>query len=282
MYIVPEARRESVLSGFATLLSTTRSDAPDHSFCTTKEPILKKFLSNVNFEKENPLSEHICSFPSLCLKNNMSSFNSSKAKMTLLETAAFNLAFPIFADKDDIENAPGFLIQNLSSSLHCLIEYRMKSSISALFKALEKNKETVALQKILTDECSSLSFTAVVTSFRTLPKIEAPDGALYLPLVLEATVDISFLGVIETISFSSPGTIFGNFNSKDYLLERVEILFDTVALLQVMMKHARHIVRKVIARATGIAFHSLTNTRKLSKALIYRLHSCSSLKTEEY
>merc|ERR1719253_1950354 len=137
------------------------------------------------------------------------------------------------------------------------------------------------LQKILVNECSSLDFAVVVTTFRALPKIETQEEALYLPLVLECTVDVSFLGSIETITFSSPGTIFGIFNSDDSLLERVEVLLDTVALLQVMMKQARHIVRKVIAMATGIAFHSLANKKKLSQAQLYSLNSCSSLRHEE-
>jgi len=249
----------NVLRSFTSLLSSARSFGVQEAVHPRPEPGLSKFLSSeVVFDSSNPYCSHICSMPSLCLKNKVTEGMCSAKNMSRQETAAFNLAFPVFHDHENVAEAPVTLLNNFSVSFMSLIESRMRTSIVALSECAQeiaRSQEGTTLVNLLSGSggSSPITLTTIVTSFRALGCCENSDeDALYLPLVFEATVDAMVLGTLVTCTVSAPGTIIGTFHG-DGLLERVEILFDSIALLNSMMKEARFVVRKVIARAAGMA-----------------------------
>ena len=77
---------------------------------------------------------------------------------------------------------------------------------------------------------------------------------------METVIDLNILRQLVTITFVAPGTIQGSFNSSsNCLLTNVEVVLDTVALLQSMMKQARSAVREAIIIASGVASNLLVS-----------------------
>ena len=267
---------ERLLNAFASLMSSVQAFSLEEPIIPKSKPALARLLSsNVTFNRCNPYSHHTCSFPSLSIRNSIpNELNEEKLKLSMKDKAAMNLAFPCFVDHSDAETAPVTLIENFTSSFMTLIKSRLRTSLAALFgnkSGLDSN-EAILLMKLLTGglSCSSpATLTAAVTSFRTLPmaaNVEDP-SLLYLPLVYEAIIDITVLGKLVSVKLSAPGTITGVINEEDGLLDRVEILFDTISLLQAMSKQARYVVRQAISRAAGIAYQMTSTSGKTSVSM---------------
>mmetsp|Transcript_53221 Transcript_53221/g.64164 ORF Transcript_53221/g.64164 Transcript_53221/m.64164 type:complete len:408 (-) Transcript_53221:121-1344(-) len=249
------------LISFASFLGTAQTLGLEEPVIPLPEPLLGKLLSpKILFDKTNTSSSHTCSFPSFSIKNDFTSSLSAEKGMSQKETAAFNLAFPVFVDNFDVETAPVTLLTNFSDSFMSLVESRLRTSKNALIQEVMKrggSSEAKTLLKVLSGGAtasSPISLTTIVTSLRAFPLAEQEVGGedVFLALVFESTMDMAVLGTTVTVTAQTSGKISGSFHY-DGLLKRVEIVFDTITLLDSLMKQVRYVVKKVIARAAGIA-----------------------------
>lgn len=254
-----------ILKSFISLLSSARSTRLADPINPSPEPNLARFLSsrdNYDFANGSGVNDQAsCSIPSLFLKRTLKDAAGISGNLTPRDSAAFMLALPLFVDKSNVETVPIKIINNISQSLLNLIESRLRSSNAALLKqAFQRHPSLSAETSILTHllQNSPITLNTVVTSFRVVSTNRNPSRNRYnteilLPLVFETVMDVSILGQLTTISFQAPGTVTGSFNCHDGLLQHVDIEFDTIALLQTMMKQARSCVRKTIARGVSIS-----------------------------
>lgn len=286
-----------ILSSFASLLSGAQTNGLDHTTTGKGNSPLSQFLSkNVEFNPTNPHATNCISLPSLTLHNNI---RKCSTEMSLQDFASLNLAIPVCVSRKDVEFLPSRLLTNFSKSFKSLIDSRLRSSTTALMDQINKlgntSVETSVLVQLLQQK--PIVITAVVTSFRVLNdgnEVSAqphPSGHGVIrmcPLVFEAVVDAKILGSIVTVPIQSPGTITTGFNSVDGLIDRIEVAFDTITLLQAMMKQARSIVKNAVKRAAVIAGSfranaSPTSHQPVSQMVQSRissglpLASCSSL-----
>ena len=195
--------------------------------------------------------------PSLSLKH--SSITSSKGS-SLEESTALNLARTMKLSPKELERAPMTLLANLCASFSTLIDSRLRSSILAFVKQSHQQKDstlTRVLVGLLACSQSPITPSTVVTSFRTLRACEiTPGGEVIMPLVLECVVDLKIFGNLVTVTIVAPGTIHSAL-ANDFMICKAEIVLDTLALLQSMMKQARFSVRKAVATASNLATNLL-------------------------
>lgn len=118
--------------------------------------------------------------------------------------------------------------------------------------------------------CHAIEPTTVVTTFRTLAFSEkSGQGDYVAPLIMEAVMDLKILGgeMVIPITIEAPGTIQASFvaprhtntsplsqsqkePASSLLIKEVEVVIDTTALLQSMMRQARSAVSQVLRCAT--------------------------------
>lgn len=96
------------------------------------------------------------------------------------------------------------------------------------------------------------------------------------PLLFEAVFDAKVLGQLVTVSISVPGMITGNIHPQDGLLNRLEVVIDTITLLQEMMSQARVLAKKAVSRAAGIA-SSVLSSGINSRHSLAKIASLSSM-----
>eukprot|EP00544_Gedaniella_sp_CCMP2646_P008606 CAMPEP_0202481242 /NCGR_PEP_ID=MMETSP1361-20130828/901_1 /ASSEMBLY_ACC=CAM_ASM_000849 /TAXON_ID=210615 /ORGANISM="Staurosira complex sp., Strain CCMP2646" /LENGTH=401 /DNA_ID=CAMNT_0049108741 /DNA_START=786 /DNA_END=1991 /DNA_ORIENTATION=- len=259
-------RNERVLSGFASLLSsvmTTSGEAPEA--LSTSSVNLPRFVASTV-----PKDNDCCTVPCLMLKH---SGSSSTQSVSLEETAARCLARPLTVTCLELEALPQTLLENTAETFLSLVDSRLRSSLSAiLVQSDSQNKSAttrivvglLVAQSDIGNNGSPITATAVVTSFRILPGCDiTQNGDHVAPLVMETVIDLNILRQLVTITFVAPGTIQGSFNSSsNCLLTNVEVVLDTVALLQSMMKQARSVVREAIVIASGVASNLLASPPK--------------------
>lgn len=254
-----------VLKSFISLLSSAKSTGLADPITPSPEPNLAKFLtprpdyatSNEDGSKSKPL----CSIPSLLLhRKSLKGTPGLEGSLSPLDSAAFRLAVPMFLDENEIESAPVSIVEHISQSFLNLIESRLRSSKSALIKQAYKRHSSLSRESSLLINLlniSSISLNTVVTSFRVVPSNVNRNGynspEVLLPLVFEAVMDISLLGELATVSFQTPGTVVGTFDRHSGRLQRVEVEYNTFALLQAMMKQARRCVKKTIVKGVLIS-----------------------------
>lgn len=277
------SKAERIVGSFASLMSSALvidggaglEDLKDSS------AVLPRFISpSVATDQE------CLGVPSLLLKH--ASISSSKGS-SLEESAALNLARTMKLSPNEISSAPVTLLANLCDSFTALIDSRLRSSIQAFVKQSHQQKDstlTRVLVGLLACSQSPITPSTVVTSFRTLRSCEiTPNGEVIMPLVLECVIDLKIFGNLVTINFVAPGTIHTAL-SNNFMIFNAEIVLDTLALLQSMMKQARFAVRKAVAIASDIATNlllpsSLPETNVLSgetKSLPNRVPSSHDLK----
>lgn len=250
------------LNSFAAFLSSAMSVSETDPVHPRPEPRLATLLSpHVHFDTSSLNNSHtVCSFPTLSLKNTLDGAGLATTDMSLQDTTALKLAIPMFVDPKSVSNVPVMLLNNVSESLMALIDARLRSTISALARQCIKgsdstrpSKRTFVLLSLLGN--SPVTLKTIVTSFRIVPSILCDSfvaSGASMPLVLSAVVDLSVFGKLTTVSFEAPGTITGNFNN-DFRFERLEVNFDCISLLSVMMKEARTVVKKVVTQAVSIS-----------------------------
>lgn len=194
-----------------------------------------------------------CMIPTLMLKHQDSSRSSHGS---IEEYAALNLARPLALKRGELQAAPLTLLGNLIESFMSLVDSRKRSSLTALIRQSQTQKDST-LTRVLVGllACSNDPITpsTVVTSFRVLQASERnASGDIVMPLVMETVVDLKIFGSLITISVVAPGTIQASFAS-DCMITKVEVVLDTVAFLQSMMKQARYAVRKAVALSSNMA-----------------------------
>ena len=194
-----------------------------------------------------------CMIPTLMLKHQDSSRSSHGS---VEEYAALNLARPLALTRGELPAAPLTLLGNLIDSFMSLVDSRKRSSLTALIRQSQTQKDST-LTRVLVGllACSNDPITpsTVVTSFRVLQASERnASGDLVMPLVMETVVDLNIFGSLVTINVVAPGTIQASFAS-DCMITNVEVVLDTVVFLQSMMKQARFAVRKAVALSSNMA-----------------------------
>jgi len=260
------SRPERVLRSFASLFSsalTMTGDTPES--LTTSSSDLPRFIASTVSDDSD-----CCTFPCLMLRHTGSS-SLTPSTSSLEETAALYLARPVNVTRMELEAVPNVLLENISESFMSLVDSRLRSSLAALMRQPDTQNESAITRAVVgllavssdnTNSSSPISPTAVVTSFRVLPVCDlTQSGDHVAPLVMEAVIDLSILSQLVTITFVAPGTIQGSFvpSSSNCLLSNVEVVLDTVALLQSMMKQARSAVREAVVIASGVASNLLVS-----------------------
>jgi len=270
-----------VLKSFTSLLSSAQSTGLADPINPAPEPNLVKFLSpNATFSSSNVQGADdspVCSIPSLRFKRGMNEVAGISSKFSHMDAAAFMLAVPVFADRNDAQNLPVTILRNISQSFQQLLTSRVRSSNAALTKQAYKRNSTLSAETSILINLlhnSAVTPNTVVTSFRVVPSANVRNNCfsnqVSVPLAFEAVMDISLLGKLTTVSFQAPGSITGTFNQQNTLLERVEVELNTIALLEGMMKQARRTVKKTIVQGVCIS-------RVLAKEpLLQRLNSNKS------
>lgn len=284
---VDSQRAKVTLSSFVSLLSSAKStgDANNPSVSPQSEPALCQFFSPlVSLNDSDPSAHDVACFPALSLRNQSApggrtggacavpGATTAREGMTLRDSAALNLAMPFCVpNRQSVGEVPGLLLQNMTQSFESLLESRTRSTIMALLQQSLKlgsngagSRETSVLCRLLGSSTRPVILTTIVTTFRVLDQSEKSDaqegtggtikgGAHTLPLIFEAVCDAKVLGKLVTVSLSVPGTIGGSFHPEDGLLHRIEVVFDTIALLRGMMNQARALIKKAVSRAARIA-----------------------------
>lgn len=254
------------MGGFASLLSsalTTTGETPES--LSTSSGNLPRFVASTVTEDND-----CCTVPCLMLRH---SGSSSAPTASLEETAALYLARPLTVTRVELEAVPQTLLENISETFMSLVDSRLRSSLVALLgQSDSQNKSAItrtvvgllAASSDVTNNGKPISPTAVVTSFRILPGCDlTQSGDHVAPLVMETVIDLNILSHLATITFVAPGTIQGSFGSaSNRLLTKVEVVLDTVALLQSMMKQARSTVREAVIIASGVASNLLISPQE--------------------
>ena len=253
-------RHERVLGSFASLLSsalTANGETPE--LLSTSSSNLPRFISSTVSDDTD-----CCTVPCLMLKHSDSS-STQRTPSSLEETAALYLARPLTLTRAELEEVPIALLGNISDSFLSLVDSRLRSSLAALMRNTDAHQESAITRTVVGLLASSekpIFPTAVVTSFRALPGCDrTQNGGHVAPLIMETVIDLSIMSQLVTVTFVVPGTIQGSFDSScsACLLTKVEVVLDTVSLLQSMMNQARSAVREAVIIASGVASNILVD-----------------------
>lgn len=275
-------RLELLLKSFSFLLSSAHSHGVNQSLL----PPMDSDHSPSNLLTRNGMSiSSFISIPSLKLRsgkdrqNQFNNLHNNNGSIALTDIMALSLATPLNAHRNNIDAAPLVLLHNTTNSFQQLIASRLRISIQAFTRTLlkigGKGSDTRILRKLLTT-VDPIKITTVVTSFQIVDKGSKPKGntnvnePIVIPLLFETIVDISIFGKMYTVNLEAPGTISASLNSLDQLLDNVEIVLDTVALLRTMMTQARAVVKKAVKRA-AIITTTVTNYQLKKESKIMNL-----------
>lgn len=243
-------KQDRILGSFASLLSSALT-IDGHSGV---QPLKDSSGTLPRFVSPSIRTGTACfMMPTLMLKHKDSSRSSYGS---IEEYAALNLARPLALTRDELEVAPLTLLGNLIDSFMSLVDSRKRSSLAALFRQSQTQKDstlTRVLVSLLACSNDPITPSTVVTSFRVLQASERnSSGDVVMPLVLETVIDLKIFGSLVTISVVAPGTIQASFGP-DGLITKAEIVLDTLSFLQSMMKQARYAVRKAVALSSTMA-----------------------------
>jgi hypothetical protein len=267
-----QKRAELLLVSFSSLLSSASANGVTHALLPPGDPtrslsnLISPYAKRCTNDGDNQAkpsgknSGGCCSFPGLKLKSDESASKRASQNVSLVEIMALNLATHIPADRSSVDKIPNMLLTSTASSFKELIDSRLKVSIQALIRTMLKlgdsSHEARVLRRLLTST-NPVQITAVVTSFTLIPKesmnsISSTTNTTIMPIVFETIFDLKIFGKIYTVTIKAPGTISASLNPMDYLLNGINVAFDTMAFLRNMMQQARAIVKKAINRAANI------------------------------
>lgn len=198
-----------------------------------------------------------CSFPCLLLKGHLSGNDGANRNIPLQDIGALSLAEPLKAGQSNIDHVPMQLLKNVTLSFRQLLCSRLRASMTALIRTTIKlgDYEKANVLRRLLSSRESLRISTVVTSFTVLAKDGGNRqqlGKVTEAIVFETIIDAKLLGHVHTVTLQVPGTITAVISPADYLLQSVDIVFDTVAFLKTMMDQARQLVKKAMKRAVKI------------------------------
>jgi len=255
-----------ILSSFASLLAAASLNGEEHSLRAADQAKLSYFLSSGTGDARS--QKATCSFPSLQLKGHLQGH--MNGQIQLADVAALNLASPMEYDRTTIDLVPRQILLNVSKSFRQLLISRLRNSMLILIDKMMKvgnHKSATVLKRLYSSE-KLLKMTTVVTSFSVISEevmvSKSGGGSTTQPILFETIIDVSMLGRIHTVTLKVPGTISASICASDGLLERVEVAFDTVSFLKVMMAKARLLVKETVKRAAKISsayIHMKTNKK---------------------
>ena len=214
-------------------------------------------------------SDNSCTFPCLLLQGHLSGSDRSGRNISLIDIGALSLANPLKANRKNINSVPMQLLSNITTSFRQLLISRLRASMIALVNTSVKlgDLDEANVLRRLIGSREPIKISTVVTSFTVLDDDQhPPPGKITKPIILEATIDAKMLGMIHTVTLQVPGTICAVINSSDYLLQSVDIAFDTIAFLKTMMAQARFLVKKTMKRAVKLASAYTHMKRKRSRS----------------
>jgi hypothetical protein len=259
-YSRKKSKDPMLLRNFTQLLSSAMSNGEEHKLSATKEFKLSQLLSpqsDRSWDKNNFNGDtDPCSFPCLLLKGHLKGSDSANRNISLLDVGALSLAEPLKANRSNIDQVPMRLLTNVTVSFKQLLCSRLRASMSALIETTVKlgdfDKAKVLRRLFNSRECIKIS--TVVTSYTVLTNADQhqPPGKVTEALVFEIIIDAKMMGTVHTVTLQVPGTISAVINPNDYLLQSVDIVFDTVNFLKTMMEQARMLVKKTMKRAAKI------------------------------
>ena len=243
-----DQKRERILGSFASLLSSALTvDGASEPLKDSSGTLTRLMSSSVRSESV------CCMIPTLMLKHKDSSRSSHGS---IEEYAALNLARPLALTRGELHAAPLTMLGNLIESFMSLVDSRKRSSLAALIRQSQEQKDatlTRVLVGLLACSNDPIAPSTVVTSFRGLQASErSGSDDMVMPLVVETVVDLKIFGTLATISIVAPGTIQASFGP-DGMITKAEVVLDTLSFLQSIMKQARYVVRKAIALSSNMA-----------------------------
>ena len=254
------SKEPMLLRNFTQLLSSAMSNGEEHKLSATKEFKLSQLLSpqsDRSWDKNKFNGDtDPCSFPCLLLKGHLKGSSNANRNISLLDVGALSLAAPLKANRSNIDKVPMRLLTNVTVSFKQLLCSRLRASMSALIDTTVKlgdfDKAKVLRRLFNSRECIKIS--TVVTSYTVLTNADRhqPPGKVTEALVFEIIIDAKMMGTVHTVTLQVPGTISAVINPNDYLLQSVDIVFDTVNFLKTMMEQARNLVKKTMKRAAKI------------------------------
>jgi len=196
-----------------------------------------------------------CSVPCFQLKGHLSGSNQvQNNNISLLDVAALNLSTPIYTNISNIDSVPSQILANVTASMKQLLTSRLRASMIALIKQTTKlgdYKEADVLRRLLLSK-KSIDIVTVVTSFTVINDESGVTGCLTKPIILDAIIDISMLGKMNTVTLQVPGTVNAVISPSEFLFDSVHVTFDTVCFLKTMMEEVRLLIKKTLKRAAKI------------------------------
>lgn len=249
-----------LLCNFAHLLSSAMSNGVEHQLSGSNQFKLSQLLStssgHTRASDSSWDSDNSCTFPCLLLQGHLSGSDRSGRNISLIDIGALSLANPLNANRKNIDSVPMQLLSNITTSFRQLLISRLRASMIALVNTAVKlgDLDEANVLRRLIGSREPIKISTVVTSFTVLDDDQhPPPGKIMKPIILEATIDAKMLGMVHTVTLQVPGTICAVINSSDYLLQSVDIAFDTIAFLKTMMAQARFLVKKTMKRAVKLA-----------------------------
>mmetsp|Transcript_7798 Transcript_7798/g.11709 ORF Transcript_7798/g.11709 Transcript_7798/m.11709 type:complete len:410 (+) Transcript_7798:40-1269(+) len=247
------------LNTFAQLLSSAMSNGVEQKLSAGSESLkLSHLFSESAAQMENRWDGSItgpCSVPCFQLKGHLSGSNQvQNNNISLLDVAALNLSTPIYTNISNIDSVPSQILANVTASMKQLLTSRLRASMIALIKQTTKlgdYKEADVLRRLLLSK-KSIDIVTVVTSFTVINDESGVTGCLTKPIILDAIIDISMLGKMNTVTLQVPGTVNAVISPSEFLFDSVHVTFDTVCFLKTMMEEVRLLIKKTLKRAAKI------------------------------
>jgi hypothetical protein len=244
------------LNTFAQLLSSAMSNGIEQKLSAGSESLkLSHLFSESAAQMENRYITGPCSVPCFQLKGHLSGNNQvQNNNISLLDVAALNLSTPIYTNISNIDSVPSQILANVTASMKQLLTSRLRASMIALINQTTKlgdYKEADVLRRLLLSK-KSIEIVTVVTSFTVINDESGVTGCLTKPIVLDAIIDISMLGKIDTVTLQVPGTVNAVISPSEFLFDSVHVTFDTVCFLKKMMEEVRLLIKKTLKRAAKI------------------------------
>ena len=180
-----------------------------------------------------------------------------------------------------------------------LMDSRLRSTVSQLVHRAGGISNSPLLFRLLSPSRKRIQVATVITRF-VLPNendenqqqasstgtASSTEELLSIPLQFKAILDIKIFGVVSTVELSAPVTMSGKFANQDGLLTAVDVSFDCVNLLKIMIAQARSVVKKAVTKAAALSVQiaewdakkknlaaTVSSLRKTNAASAQSLHS---------
>jgi hypothetical protein len=279
------SQQEQILATFASCFSSAQTYNAKHGDLERQQgkddssEQLRLFISpSVDADQK------ICSVPSMSLKhtNNKAqhtttpSPSSTTTKASLEQAAAFNLARPLEATRDELASLPLSVVRNISDAFMSLVDSRVRSYLTALSLQSRgdlNNKLSPVLALIMSSSSTLIRPTAITNSFRVVgnsvvdtatatANVHDNDSQKVCPLLLETTIDLHILGEVMPVILAGTGNIVGSFEEAVIgpMLTGIILQIDTTVFLRSMMAQVRAAVRKAVGMISQLFLPSETST----------------------